>query len=98
MRPGLAGEGFRQEFELCLVGVMVIYKLLGHSKRPMTQKAAEVAELATAPAHPASDGPVVKAPSKATISKPVPPKEKVVIGSVSRFISENVSTAKDCQD
>ena len=27
-------------FELCLVGVMVIYELLGHSKQPAAQEAA----------------------------------------------------------
>lgn len=82
-------------FELCLVGVMVIYELLGHSKQPATQKADAGEKAEQRP--PASVEPTApKPPSKPALQKPVPPlKDKTAIGSVSRFISENISTAKD---
>jgi hypothetical protein len=81
-------------FELCLVGVMVIYELLGHSKLPAREHT--TTEVKDTPAATAS---IARSPSKAP-SKPIAPKpvaQKAVIGSVSRFISENVSTAKDAR-
>jgi hypothetical protein len=81
-------------FELCLVGVMVIYELLGHSKQPASEHKAK--EVDDAPAATASTArPASKAPSKTIAQKPA--SQKAVMGSVSRFISENVSTAKDAR-
>jgi hypothetical protein len=80
-------------FELCLVGVMVIYELLGHSKLPAPAEATEVKDTPVATASIAR--PSSKAPSKPIVLKPAA--QKPVIGSVSRFISENVSTAKDAR-
>jgi hypothetical protein len=81
-------------FELCLVGVMVIYELLGHSKMPTSEhKTTEINEIPPATAL------IAHSPSKAP-SKPIAPKpaaQKAVLGSVSRFISENVSTAKEAK-
>ena len=83
-------------FELCLVGVMVIYELLGHSKQPAAQEMG-----ASAPAEPmvqpGNDRTVTETPAKPTIQKPVLQYKKAGVGSVSRFISENVSTAKDAR-
>jgi hypothetical protein len=81
-------------FELCLVGVMVIYELLGHSKQPANEhKTTDVKDTAVATASTAR--PASKAPSKTIAQKPA--SQKAVMGSVSRFISENVSTAKDAR-
>jgi hypothetical protein len=80
-------------FELCLVGVMVIYELLGHTKQ---QEPAEATEVKDTPVATAS----IARPSSKAASKPIvhkPAAQKAVIGSVSRFISENVSTAKDAR-
>jgi hypothetical protein len=79
-------------FELCLVGVMVIYELLGHSKLPASAHNTE--EVKDTPSATASVAPS-KAPSKTIAQKPA--SQKAVMGSVSRFISENVSTAKDAR-
>jgi hypothetical protein len=70
-------------FELCLVGMMVIYELLGHSK-PLAahQETEDIASLPT---------PAVAVSRSAPKPKPATPKP---VGSVSRFIRENVSTAQ----
>ena len=71
-------------FELCLVGVMVIYELLGHTKPlPAQQETEDIASLPT---------PAVAVSRSAPKPKPATPKP--VVGSVSRFIRENVSTAQ----
>jgi hypothetical protein len=81
-------------FELCLVGVMVIYELLGHSKQPVSEhKITEINESSAATA--LTVRPASKSPSKPIAQKPAT--QKAVMGSVSRFISENVSTAKDAR-
>jgi hypothetical protein len=84
-------------FELCLVGVMVIYELLGHSKQQGAQETRAV-EAAEQRLRAAVEPSTPKSPSKPLVQKHVlPPKEKAAVGSVSRFISENVSTAKDAK-
>ena len=69
---------------------MVIYELLGLAKQPVTRETGSGEKVEhverTAP----------KSPWKPTAQKPLPThKGKTAIGSVLRFISENVSTAKD---
>jgi hypothetical protein len=81
-------------FELCLVGVMVIYELLGHSKLPASKRKSAEIEATSAASAPIAR-PASTAPSKPIAQKP--PSQKAVMGSVSRFISENVSTAKDAK-
>jgi hypothetical protein len=81
-------------FELCLVGVMVIYELLGHSKLSASEHETTEAK-DTPPATASIARSPSKAPSKAIVQKPS--SQKAVMGSVSRFISENVSTAKDAR-
>ena len=84
-------------FELCLVGVMVIYEILGHSKQPAAQEA-RAGEKAEHRARATGEPTGPKSPLKPAVPKATsPPKEKTSVGSVSRFISENVSTAKDAK-
>ena len=78
-------------FELCLVGVMVIYELLGHSKLP-AQRTARTRKSS-------ADFSVKGSPSKPIVPRSQPLRSllllgKGAVGSVSRFISENVATAQ----
>ena len=82
-------------FELCLVGVMVIYELLGHAKPPVQQRVGEArsqkalgggAEITITPLQKIT---VSASPAR---RKAVPPNSKTN-GSVKSFMREQVSPA-----
>ena len=76
---------------------MVIYELLSHSKQTAAHEAGAV-EKGVERFRAAVESTAPKPPAKPVVQKQVlPPKEKAAVGSVSRFISENVSTAKDAK-
>ena len=73
-------------FELCLVGVMVIYELLGHTK-PLPAQARDRGYCISSDTGRRRQSISAKGDRSQPLRKPV-------VGSVSRFIRENVSTAQ----
>jgi hypothetical protein len=72
-------------FELCLVGVMVIYELLGHVKpKPLTISRDDHREAATIAPKPAPVPARIEAPSP--VRKVTTASQKAKVGSIKRFV------------